>query len=191
VRWFAFTLTVVVVACGTRERSEQFDPSAATAAIRSALPPKWNLAETVVGELPFGHYWGDWSRGYSGRRGQRVTVTGPTPVMLVWTDDAGRQHQDAMAVESIDLWVMPPEYRNEWRTFINPEAPVPPALVKGGNRWRVYGAPSHRLTISREAFDRFIRSGQPAETRWPDSPHNKPERISWRTWKADLRRALS
>lgn len=158
--------------------------------VRRSLPAGWVASETRSNEIPFGHYWGDWSGPYQGQRGTLLVITGPKPVSVWWSDNDGRSHRDPVAVESVDVWLMPSAYRNNWRTLVSMHAPPQPDRIFADERVRVYARPSHRLTISDQQFrDDFMRKA--TQTSWPESPWNEPSRLSWGSWQADLRRALA
>ncbi|HSL22952.1 MAG TPA: hypothetical protein VK886_15575 [Vicinamibacterales bacterium] len=119
-----------------------------------------------------------------------LVVTGPKPVSVWWSDANGRSHRDPIAVESINIWLMPPAYRNNWRTLLTMHAPPQPDRVFADERVRVYARPSHRLAISEQQFKEQIMT-KAAGISGPESPWNEASRLSWGSWQPDLHRALA
>jgi hypothetical protein len=178
-----------VTACGTPRSEAAFDSALAETSVRGSLPKGWSLAETRPKEIPFGHYWGDWSGPYKGQPGTLMVVSGTAPVFLLWTDEANQTHRDPVGVEALDIWLMPPGYRNNWRTLLSFHAPEQPERIFADQRVRVYARPSAWQTITDQEFkDRFLAKATYLGS--PESPWNDPDRLSWRTWRDDLRRAL-
>lgn len=155
------------------------------AAILSSLPDGWSLAETKEDQIPWGHYWG---MQYDGRGGELLILAGPRDVPLLWRDREGSLHEDPMAKESLELWVMHPQYRNGWFAFLKFHRPVQPELVYSSQVGRVYGRQSHRLHEP-ERFDAVL--SQARSTNWPESPSRPGNPLSWTSWKDDLRKALT
>ena len=48
------------------------------ALVLTLAPAGWVVAEDESGQVPEGHYWGDWGRDYQGPRGRRVIFIGPS-----------------------------------------------------------------------------------------------------------------
>jgi hypothetical protein len=179
----------VLGGCITAHDGTPVDVAPFTALIGRSLPSKWTIAKINENEIPFGHHWGDWSGPYRGPRGTLLVIVGPAPVSLSWVDTDGRSHRDAIAVESLNVWLMPPGYRNDWRTLLTMHAPPQPARIFADECIRVYARPSHQLTISEEQFGDQMRRA--TATSWPESPWNDPSRLSWKSWQADLHGTLS
>jgi hypothetical protein len=147
----------------------------------AAMPHGWSLAETLEDQIPRGHHLSD---GYKGHGGTKVVLVGPTPVYLHWRDQGGSWHDDALAKESVELYVMPPEYRQGWSGF---DAPIPADLVVANQVTRIYGLATHHLNSESE-FDRLLQRA--TVTSWPISPHSGTMSLSWETWKTDVSRAV-
>ena len=173
--------------CGT-ERGPQLEapysnPKAADAIVKAA-PVGWSLAATAPDQIPRGHHWSD---GYKGHGGTKLVLVGPTPVNLHWCDTTGQWHDDPLANESLELWLLPPQYR-EGLSALGVHAPIPAELVFSNNAVRVYAKPSHRLK-SEEQFYALLKRA--TATSWPESPHDTGRPLSWAAWKADISKALA
>jgi hypothetical protein len=155
-------------------------------AILSVLPPGWTLAETKAEQIPDGHHW-DWRKKYDGPKGQLLVLTGPTDVPFAWCDYNGEWHQEFLEKESLNLWVMPPKYRDSWLSIFNPKRGPRARSIYSRKGGTVYALPSVRVT-SKARFDELLR-GKVRETRSSDSPASKGV-LSWETWEGDLKRAL-
>ena len=102
-------LVLLVPACGSKAVGPA-DVESATSAIAQHLPSGWKVASRLDGQLPTGHYWGDWNRDYKGPRGRLINVLGPNSVELSWRDMSGVPRHDALAKESLQVWLMPAKY---------------------------------------------------------------------------------
>jgi hypothetical protein len=141
------------------------------------LPPGWTLVETAAGQIPRGHYV---ENGYYG--GTLLVLGGPRDVQLAWLDEQGEWHHDPVLIESLELWVMPPAYRDSWRSLLDVHRPIPATLVSSGPRARVYGLPSHRVKVQ-DDFNRILQRAKATA-----APEAHP---SWVTWKTDLHDVLA
>jgi len=162
--------------------AQEEGPRAEVAAIEAAAPPAWHAARVEQGTIPSGHHWGE---RYGGPRGTLLVLVGPTDVFLNWSERGGPWHREALAKESLHIWVMPPSYRDSFWSFLNIHRPAQPELVFKGERSRVYARASHEA-VDTPRLQELL--GQYA-TAWPDSPHETGA-LSWRTWRQDLTLAL-
>lgn len=177
----------VVIACGSGrgpELTAPYDNPAVSKALLRAVPPGWQLAETKLDQTPWGHHWSD---GYKGHGGTKLTLVGPRDVEFRWSDSSGKPHEEPLAKESLELWIMPGQYR-EGMSVLDFHAPIPAGLVFSSKAVRVYGRPSHRI-VTQQRFEELLR--QAAATDWPRSPHQRKTPLSWAAWKSDVERAAS
>lgn len=173
---------VITWGCGERgpELSQPYSNPKVADRLVGAAPQTWTLAERKEDQVPWGHHWSD---GYRGHGGTKLILVGPTPVNLHWQDQAGGWHEEPLARESLEVWILPAEYREGRWGFHGP----PPAELVAANRMdRVYALPSHRLN-SEDEFNAFLK--KVSATSWPASPHNGAS-LSWKSWKVDLTKAL-
>jgi len=178
-------LCVVAASCG-RSADGPNSVDGATAVVAGHLPSGWTVATREDGQLPQGHYWGDWGRDYAGPRGRHLVVVGRQPVAMSWRANDGSSHKDAIAKESLDIWIMPGNYREGFWSRINPHAPAHPSTVFSGQNVKVFAMPSHKLIDE----NRFKEIGANASvTEWPDSPWNTGK-LSWTDWRTALADAL-
>jgi len=154
-------------------------------AVEDAAPSGWQVVRVEPGQIPRGHHWG---RSYNGPRGTLIVIMGPADVFLSWADSEGDWHREAVAKESIRLWIMPPEYRNDFWSFLDIHGPVQPHKLLATEHIRAYARPAHELT-SEARIHQLLDEGAARETAWPDSPANTGT-LSWSTWKSELERAL-
>jgi hypothetical protein len=148
--------------------------------IQKNLPPNWQIVEKSPNEIPHGHYWG---MDYKGPKGLKVVVQGPKDVTFRWRDHEGKTHDIAIAKESLDLWIMPPEYGESWKRHFVFHRPIPARLIASGEVGKVYGFQTHRI-IDKTEFKDLLK--QASETSWPNSPHDEKAHLSWEYWQRDL-----
>jgi hypothetical protein len=177
----------MVIACGSElgpELAAPYDNPAVGKALTRAVPPGWQLAESKPDQIPWGHHSSD---GYKGHGGTKLTLVGPQDVEFRWSDSSGQQHEEPLAKESLELWIMPGRYR-EGMSALDFHAPVPADLIFSSTNVRIYGQPSHRI-VARQRFGELLR--QATATDWPLSPGRWKTPLSWAAWKPDLERAAS
>jgi hypothetical protein len=175
-------ISLLAVACGQTgpELKQAYTNPTVRDRLVASAPQSWSLVETKEDQVPFGHHWSD---GYKGHGGTKLVLLGPTPVSFHWRDQAGQWHDDRIARESLEIWILPAEYREGRYGFHDP---IPPDLVAATRTVRVYARPSHRLNSEGE-FESYLKRA--AETSWPQSPYNGAA-VSWTTWKKDLANAI-
>jgi hypothetical protein len=171
----AFTIWTIAAAQGTAAVGD------AISVFEKGLPAGWSVAERKANEYPWGHHFCD---DYSGSKGTKVTVVGPKPVSVVWVSSTGESRQTPIAKESLEIWFMPPEYRDSWTAWLCFHRPIQPIEVLNNSRVRIYGRPSHRLN-SEEEFRRQVLE-QAQSVSWPGSPENDRSTLSWSTWTRDI-----
>ena len=175
---------VILVSPGfSMSDSDQVGKNELVEKINNNLPSRWKLVETKSGVIPHGHYWG---LKYEGPGGLSIVLEGDKDVYLHWKDNKGDWHKEALAKESLELWIMPPDYRESWKRFFIIDKPKSAELLISGNSARVYGYPSHRIG-SDERFKEILSHAK--STKWPDSPANKGT-LSWREWKEDIKKIM-
>lgn len=178
-------LGVCILACG-RNVGGPSSLDAATTIVAAHLPNGWTVATREDDQLPRGHYWGDWGRDYTGPLGRHMVLVGPQSVAMFWRATDGSSHSDAIARESLDVWIMPANYHEGFWSRINPEAPEHPIDVFVGANVRVFAMPSHTL-IDQKHFTRILADA--TETDWPGSP-SRTQKLSWPMWRTTLITAL-
>jgi len=153
--------------------------------IVAKMPNNWRVVEEKTGVIPYGHYDG---LKYEGPGGLSVVLEGDRDVFLHWKDKNGVWHQQPLAKESLEIWVMPPEYHESWKRFFIMKRPVPAKEIYEGKEAKVYGYPTHHIA-SLEKFEEVVSSLPTVATRWPDSPRNTGK-LSWTSWREDIKKAL-
>jgi hypothetical protein len=149
------------------------------------MPSTWNVVQKKTDVIPYGHYDG---MQYEGPKGLSITLEGDRTVFFHWKGKDGNWHQEPLAKESLQIWIMPPEYKQSWKRFFIMKSPEPAEAVFSGGEVKVYGYPSHRLE-SQEAFEKKLSLLPAVTTGWPDSPQHTGV-LSWDTWKEDIKKAL-
>ena len=157
----------------------------AISAFEKQLPGGWSVAERTPNEYPWGHHFCD---EYAGPKGTKLTLVGPKAVSVVWTSRSGEPRQTPIAKESLEVWFMPPEYRDSWIAWLCLSRPVQPVTVLKTSQVSVFGRPSHRLN-SEDEFRREVLDKAQFVT-WPESPHHDYSRLSWSTWTRDIESLL-
>lgn len=157
----------------------------AISALEESLPANWSVAERKANEFPWGHHF---CEDYVGPKGTKLTVVGPTPVSVSWTKKTGESRQTPVAKESLELWFMPPEYRDSWTAWLCFQRPVQPVNVLSNSKVRIYGYPSHRLNSEEEFRVKVLDQAQTVS--WPASPANDRSKLSWSTWAKDIESRL-
>lgn len=106
---------------------------------------------------------------------------------MSWRANDGTAHKDAIAHESLDVWIMPANYREGFWSRINLHAPEHPTEVFAGESMKVFAMPSHAL-IDQTRFKEILANA--TETDWPDSS-SRSGKLSWTTWRTTLASALA
>jgi hypothetical protein len=174
---------ILLPAPGMAGSTDQLDR--AVAAVTNALPSGWTLAERKTNEVPYGHHWND---DYTGPKGLLLIVKGTRPVDAEFSDATYKWRAVHVATESLEIWLMPSNYkasRGTWFALI--AGPVPPKVVVNRGPIKVYATESSVL-LSQRDFDEILNKS--TGVMWPDSPRNKPELLSWKDWRQKLRKAL-
>lgn len=153
--------------------------------IVAKIPGSWRVIGEKTGVIPYGHYNG---LKYEGSGGLSVVLEGDRNVFCHWKNKNGVWHQEALAKESLEIWIMPPEYHQSWKRFFIMKTPVPAEKIYSGKEAKVYSYPTHHIE-SREEFEKIISSLPAVITSWPDSPHHTGI-LSWVTWKEDIKEVL-
>lgn len=153
--------------------------------IVAKMPKTWRVVEEKTGVIPYGHYDG---LKYEGPGGLALVLEGDRDVFLHWKDKNGAWHQKPLAKESLEVWVMPPEYHQSWKRFFIMKRLVPAEKIYHGKEVKVYGSPAHHIA-SLVKFDEIVSSLPVVTTSWPDSPYHTG-RLSWTTWREDIKRTL-
>jgi hypothetical protein len=149
------------------------------------MPNTWRVVEQKTGVIPYGHYDG---LKYEGPGGLALVLEGGRIVFFHWKDKNGTWHREPLAKESLEIWIMPPEYHQSWKRFFVMKSPVPAEMIYEGKAAKVYAYPTHHIA-SIEKFDEIVSSLPTVTTSWPDSPYHTG-RLSWTTWREDISRAL-
>jgi hypothetical protein len=153
-------------------------------AISQSLPQGWTVAERKSDEIPWGHHW---SQNYTGPRGLLVIVKGTRPVDAEFSDPTGRRWAAHVATESLDIWVMPSDYSDSFRSKFSIGRPIQPTVVVANGPIRAYARPSH-LLLSQKDFNKILSNKTGVS--WPDSPVNSPRLLTWKDWKLELKGAI-
>jgi hypothetical protein len=106
---------------------------------------------------------------------------------MSWRANDGTAHKDAIARESLDVWIMSANYREGFWSRINLHAPEHPTEVFAGDSVKVFAMPSHAL-VDQVRFENILANAN--ETDWPDSPA-RTKKLSWATWRTTLASALA
>lgn len=160
------------VACGTAD-SEVPPASEIQEILIGALPADWRLVESREGQGPQGH-------GPVEPNGQLHVLVGPGPVSFRWQDAAGEWHDEELAREAIEVWVMPGSYRPSLRRFWEHHRQVPPQGVHASRRVRVYAQVSHRL-VDEERFNALLSVAR--STSWSDIVDKS---CTWEDWAEQI-----
>ena len=153
-------------------------------AVVAALPPGWTVVKQKSGEIPYGHHWGE---NYTGPRGTLVIAKGTRPVNAEFSDANGKWQPVHVATESLEIWLMPSNYSDSSFGWLAIGRPIQPTVILNHGPIKVYARPSHLLLSEKDFNDLLSKfSG----VRWPDSPVNSPELLTWKDWRLKLRKAI-
>ena len=178
--YLSFLLTLISAFTLSEEVFASSDP---LGLLKANIPTGWKIKETQEGQIPWGHYWGS---EYSGPTGCLILLEGPADVNFHWQDSGGKWHAEPIAKEALELWIMPPGYRDSWKRFFKPHRPIPAKKILSNKKLVLYGQPTHRIILEQN-FKSLLK--QATSTGWPESPYNGGT-LSWSTWDKDLGRVF-
>jgi len=161
------------------------DVDRAVVVFEKILPSGWSVAERKMNEYPWGHHFCD---DYHGPMGTKVTAVGPSAVSVVWVSRIGEKLTTPVATESLEVWFMPPEYKDSSTAWLCSHRPIQPIAIATSPRLGVFGRPSHRIK-SEEEFRREVLD-KAQFVSWPESPEHNRSKLSWSTWERDMAAAL-
>jgi hypothetical protein len=176
-------LHVVTIYALVPAATQSFENQIIGSAIQAALPAQWKIVEIKSDEIPWGHYW---STEYKGKKGQMIIIEGPSEISCNVRDNAGKWNTVHVAKETIELWIMPSNYNDTWKRFLDPHRPIPAEEIFKSKIGKVYGKTAHRLKDEKQ-FKELLKNI--TEISWPDSPHNTG-RVSWLSWQEEIKRKL-
>jgi hypothetical protein len=162
--------------------AEQFDR--VVKAIVAALPVGWTIVDQKSGEIPYGHHWGE---NYTGPTGVLVIAKGTRPVHAGCIAANGTSPVVHVATESLEIWLMPESYGDSFWSKFNISRPVQPTTVVAHGPVKVYARPSH-LLLSEKHFNDLLSNTN--GVRWVDCPFDSPRLLTWKDWRAKLRKAI-
>ena len=122
------------------------------------LSQDWSLIESQAGQAPPGH-------GPVEASGRLYVLLGPGAVAFQWKDESGQWHNEDLAREALELWVMPGAYRPSPRRFVEHHRHVPPERIYASEEIRVYGRVSHRV-VAEDRFNELLKVAY--STSWSD-----------------------
>ena len=153
-------------------------------AVTNALPTGWTLAQRKTNEIPYGHHW---DQNYTGPKGLLLIVRGIRPVNAEFADANDKWRPVHVATESLEIWLMPGNYSDSSSAWSFLKRPIQPTVVLNHDLIKVYARPSHLLLPEIDFNDLLSKS---TGVRWPDSPGNDPELLTWKDWQLKLRKAI-
>ncbi len=153
--------------------SELPPPAEIEEILLAAVPEYWSLAESREGQGPPGH-------GSVDRSGRQFVLLGPGPVAFQWKDEAGQWHNEELAREALELWVMPGSYRPSLRRFFEHHGHLPPKRIYASDRLRVYAQVSHRI-VNEDRFSELLRTAR--STSWSDIADKS---CTWTDWAEEV-----
>lgn len=144
-------------------------------AILSRAPTGWAIAEKRLNVVPEGFLNKD-------VKGELYVFCGPKKVIWNWKDSGDNWHHDAIAYESLEIWLLPGNYSPGIKTYLTIKGPVLPSKVYDSQALKVYAMPSHRLIITENEFNKLIHK---ATTMYWNDSGGKHE-LSWPNWKSEI-----
>lgn len=177
---FRSTILAMALIVGILNQSEAFYGFEEYAqAILSKAPEGWAIAEKRINIVPEGFHNTD-------VKGELYVFCGPNKVTWNWKDMAGNWHCEELAHETLEVWILPGNYRPGIGTYLRIKGPVLPSKVYDSKIVKVYVQPSHRLTISKDEFNKIATKA--SMMYWDDS--GGKDIISWLDWKQEMSKAL-
>jgi hypothetical protein len=174
----AILFTVPVAADDTAQLDQ------ALKGVTNALPAGWTVAKLIPNEIPYGHHWGE---NYTGPTGTLVIVKGTRPVHAEFIAPDGKSNVVHVATEALKIWLMPSNYSDSFGSLLSIGRPIQPTVVVGHGPIKIYAGPSH-LLLSEKRFNELLSNTNGIS--WPDSPANSPELLTWKDWRAKLKKAI-
>lgn len=154
--------------------------------IESVLPKGWTIVERQSAVFPYGHYWG---QEYVGVRGDKLVIQGVADINFSWQDSIGLWHTVAGAKEALEIYVMPPAYRESLLRFFKPMRPKAAHLILEGKSVKVYAYLSAWVT-EKDMVMIEQRVKQSQSSYWADSPKSTGS-LTWNNWSNDIERAFN
>ena len=173
---------ILFTASAVASDTNQFDRT--INAITNTLPPGWTIAEQKTNEIPWGHHWNE---NYTGPKGLLVIVKGLRPVNAEFRDTNGTWQAIHVATESLHIWLMPRNYSNSPFAWMSIERPVQPIVIVNHGPIKVYALPTH-LILSQQQFFEILNKFN--GVRWPDSPEENLNSLTWKDWRLELKKAI-
>jgi hypothetical protein len=122
---------------------------------------------------------------YEGSGGLYITLVGDRDVTYNWKDWDGVWHREPILKESIQLWLMPPEYHQSWKRFFVFKSQVPAGQVYSGKNVKVYGQEGKYWPPGiPNRFEEVL----PYASEFGGTPEHTV--LSWTTWKEDINKIL-
>lgn len=122
-------------------------------AILNKLPEGWTLVEKKINVVPVGFY-------NKNNKGELYILCGPKKINWHWKDRNGNWHSEAIAFESLEIWMFKGDYRPGLKTYLTIKGPILPTKVYKSSKIIVYANPSHKLTISKDDFKGLTKKNQ-------------------------------
>ena len=152
-------------------------------AVARELPAGWSIVERKDGEIPWGHHW---CEEYKGVTGTKFVIRGPLGAKSRFQDSSGAWTDVVVGAEALEVWIMPNTYGEGWRNTFCFHRPIQPEHVADGGSLRIYARPAaHQNAEEERRFKEHLAKATAMES--PESPWNDPNRISWQSWRTDLR----
>jgi hypothetical protein len=153
--------------------------------VTRSLPSGWTIVERKSGEIPWGHHWCD---DYNGPNGTYLVAKGVRPVNVEFLGADGKWQPIPLATESVEIWLMPGNYRDSYKSWFCFHRPIQPMVIVDEGPVKVYARPSH-IIDSEKRFNEILSKSK--GVRSPDSPWNAPESLTWKDWNAKLKEAIN
>lgn len=147
----------------------------------NVVPAEWTIVEKNEDVIPYGHYAGD-----TINKGISILLKGNKDVYVHWKDKLSVTHKEAVAKESVEIWIMPSDYRQSLKRFFIIKRKDPAEFLFSNDDIQVYARISHVLT-NKERFNEILSMS--STINWPSSPYNT-KLVSWKGWRGEISRIL-
>ncbi len=145
-------------------------------AILSNIPKQWKLSKKLINQVPRGLY-------NQQIKGELYIFTGPKTIYWNHKDFQGKWHRSGLAEESVNVWIMPGNYKAGWKTYIQFKGAARPDKIFSSDNIVVYAEKSLLIT-DKPKTDKILKTS--LGVFW-----DEVKTVTWESWEKDIENALT